>query len=75
MENVLPLQCQKTNNIVQQNNKKTIMENNRNNLIKEIEKNVRQMAKKTFIGVGVLYADVIVTCTDGSQWKLDCFFF
>ena len=25
--------------------------------------------------VNVLYADVIVTCTDGSQWKLDCFFF
>ena len=55
------------------------MEENRNRLIKEIEKNVRQMAKKTFIGVGVLCvysnADVIVTCTDGSQWKLDCFFF
>ena len=55
------------------------MEENRNRLIKEIEKNVRQMAHKTFIGVGVLCvysnADVIVTCTDGSQWKLDCFFF
>lgn len=55
------------------------MEDNRNKLIKEIEKNVRQMAQKTFIGVGVLCvysnADVIVTCTDGSQWKLDCFFF
>ena len=51
------------------------MEENRNRLIKEIKKNVRQMAKKTFFGVNVLYADVIVTCTDGSQWKLDCFFF
>lgn len=51
------------------------MEENRNRLIKEIKKNVRQMAKKTFFGVNVLYADVIATCTDGSQWKLDCFFF
>lgn len=51
------------------------MENNKNDFIKEIKKNVRQMAKKTFFGVNVLYADVIVTCTDGSQWKLDCFFF
>ena len=51
------------------------MEENKNSLIQEIKKNVRQMAKKTFFGVNVLYADVIVTCTDGSQWKLDCFFF
>lgn len=47
--------------------------------MKEIKKNVRQLAHKTFIGVSVLcvyaYADVIVTCTDGSQWKLDSFFF
>ena len=55
------------------------MENNRNSLIKKIKKNVRQLAHKTFIGVSVLcvYAntDVIVTFTDGSQWKLDSFFF
>ena len=51
------------------------MEENKNSLIQEIKKNVRQMAKKTFFGVNVLYADVIVTCTDGSKWKLDCFFF
>ena len=51
------------------------MEENRNRLIKEIKKNVRQMAKKTFFGVNVLYTNAIVGCTDGSQWKLDCFFF
>ena len=53
------------------------MENNRNSLIKEIKKDVRQLAKKTFFGVNVLYAyaDVIVTCIDKSQWKLDGFFF
>ena len=51
------------------------MEENRNRLIKEIKKNVRQMAKKTFFGVNVLYTNAIVDCTDGSQWKLDCFFF
>lgn len=55
------------------------MEDKKNSLIKEIKKDVRQLAKKTFIGVSVLCvyanADVIVTCTDGSQWKLDSFFF
>ena len=51
------------------------MEDIKNELIKEIKKNVRQMAKRTFCGVNVLYANVIVDCTDKSQWKLDCFFF
>ena len=51
------------------------MKENKNSLIKEIKKSVRQLAKKTFFGVNVLYTDVIVTCTDGTQWKLDCFFF
>ena len=55
------------------------MKDNRNSLIQEIKKDVRQLAEKTFIGVSVLcvcaYADVIVTCTDGSQWRLDSFFF
>lgn len=54
------------------------MEENKNSLIKEIEKNVRQMAKRIFVGIYTLYVyadNVIVTCTDGSQWKLDCFFF
>ena len=51
------------------------MEENKNSLIKEIKKSVKQLAKKNFFGVNILYADVIVDCTDGSQWKLDCFFF
>lgn len=51
------------------------MKENKNSLIKEIKKDIRQLAKKTFFGVNVLYADVIVTCTDGTQWKLNCFFF
>ena len=55
------------------------MENNRSSLIQEIKKDVRQLAHKTYIGVSVLcvYAntDVIVTCIDKSQWKLDSFFF
>lgn len=51
------------------------MKENKNSLIKEIKKNVRKMAKKTHFGVNVLYADVIVTCTDKTQWKLNCFFF
>lgn len=51
------------------------MEENKNSLIKEIKKSVRQLAKKTFFGVNVLYTDVIVDCTDGTQWKLNCFFF
>lgn len=54
------------------------MEENKNSLIKKIEKNVRQMAKRIFVGIYTLYVyadNVIVTCTDGSQWKLDCFFF
>ena len=51
------------------------MKDNRNSLIKEIKKDVRQLAKKTSVGVSVLCVYVIVTCTDGSQWKLDSFFF
>ena len=51
------------------------MKENKNSLIKEIKKDVRQLAKKTFFGVNVLDANVIVTCTDGSLWKLDSFFF
>lgn len=54
------------------------MKNNKNSLIKEIKKDVKQMAKRIFVGIYVLsvYSDnVIVTCTDGSKWKLDCFFF
>lgn len=51
------------------------MEENKNSLIQEIKKEIRQMAKRTFCEVNVLYANVIVDCTDKSQWKLDCFFF
>ena len=54
------------------------MEYKKNRLIKEIKKDVKQMAKRIFVGIYVLsvYADnVIVTCIDKSQWKLDCFFF
>lgn len=54
------------------------MEDKKNGLIKEIEKDVRQMAKRIFVGIYVLYVyadNVIVTCIDDSKWKLDCFFF
>lgn len=51
------------------------MEENKNSLIKEIKKDIRQLAKKTHFGVNVLYMDVIVTLIDKSQWKLNCFFF
>lgn len=51
------------------------MKENKNSLIKEIKKDIRQLAKRTRFGINVLYADVIVDCIDGSQWKLDCFFF
>ena len=51
------------------------MEENKNSLIKEIKKSVKQLAKRNFFGVNILYVDVIVTCIDKSQWKLDCFFF
>lgn len=54
------------------------MKKNKNILIKEIKKDVKQMAKRIFVGIYVLsvYADnIIVNCIDGSKWKLDCFFF
>ncbi len=54
------------------------MKENKNILIKEIKKDVKQMAKRIFVGIYALYVytdNVIVTCIDGSKWKLDCFFF
>lgn len=51
------------------------MEENKNSLIQEIKKNVRQLATKTRFGFSILYMDVIVNLIDESQWKLDCFFF
>ena len=54
------------------------MKENKNILIKEIKKDVKQMAKRIFVGIYALYVytdNVIVTCIDKSQWKLDCFFF